>query len=377
MKVLIVSHPCATAANQAVFAEIVRATGWDIRLVIPAGWRDEFGNSLDQNAWPGLEGRVDRVPVIFNGNIILHIYRKAWGAYLGREGFDVIYMHHEPYAAATGQVCFANSRLKSPAAFGFYSAQNIRKSYPAPFSWIERFVHRSSRFAFPVSQTVAAVLAAKNTLARCTVCPLPIDPTVCYARTADAPLLPHAAGEAVIGYVGRLVESKGLGTLASALALLKDCAWKLHVIGTGDGQLAFERLLSQGGIRDRVTFHAFVPHLRIPEYLSAMDLLVVPSETQPAWKEQFGRVIVEAMACGTPVVGSDSGEIPVLISSSGGGLVFPERDAPALAAAIRTMAGQPQLRTDLARSGRKWVLENGTVEVVARRMADAMEEAAI
>ena len=376
MKVLVVSHPCATAANQAVFAEIRRATGWDLRLVIPAGWRDEFGNSLDQNDWPGLEGWVARFPVAFNGNIILHCYRKAWGAYLAREGFDVIYMHHEPYATATGQVCFANSRLKSPAAFGFYSAQNILKSYPPPFSWIERFVHRSSRFAFPVSETVSSVLSAKNTQARCTVCPLPIDPTVCYPHKADMPLFPHAAGETVIGYVGRLVESKGLGTLASALVLLKDCAWKLHVIGTGDGQPAFERLLAEGGIRDRVTFHAFIPHLRIPEYLSAMDLLVVPSETQPAWKEQFGRVIVEAMACGTPVVGSDSGEIPVLISSSGGGLVFAERDAPALAAAIRTMSTQPALRRELAECGREWVLENGTVEVVARRMANAMEEAA-
>jgi len=376
MKVLIVSHPCATAANQAVFAEIRRVTGWDVRLVIPSNWRDEFGNVLDQKEWPGLEGRVLKVPVVFNGNIILHFYRMAWGAYLTREAFDVIYMHHEPYALATGQVCLANSRQQAPAAFGFYSAQNISKSYPPPFSWIERLVHRSSRFCFPVSGTVADVLDARKTRAPRSICPLPVDPSVYYPREAGASPIAREPGQAAIGYVGRLVEPKGLATLAKALEKLQDLAWHFHVIGTGDYRATFERLLADAGIAGRVTFHGFTPHLQTPEYLSAFDLLVVPSETQTNWKEQFGRVIVEAMACGTPVVGSDSGEIPVLIRASGGGIVFPERDADALSDCIRRLIEQPGMRLQMAESGRKWVGESATLEVVARKMAGAMEEAA-
>ncbi|MEI6493331.1 MAG: glycosyltransferase [Verrucomicrobiota bacterium] len=376
MKVLIVSHPCATAANQAVFAELRRMTGWDVRLVIPSNWKDEFGNVLDQKDWPGLEGRVTKVPVVFNGHIILHFYRLGWGAYLKKESFDVIYMHHEPYALATGQVCLANSRQDAPAAFGFYSAQNISKSYPPPFSWIERFVHASGRFSFPVSSTVADVLEGRKTLATPTICPLPVDPSVYYPRDLGASPFPHGPGETVIGYVGRLVESKGLATLAEALKKLKGLAWHFHVIGTGDYRGTFERLLLDAGIADRVTFHGFTPHLRTPEFLSAFDLLVVPSETQSNWKEQFGRVIVEAMACGTPVVGSDSGEIPVLILASGGGLVFPERDADALSDCIRRLIGQPELRRQMALRGKKWVGESATLQVVARRMAGAMEEAA-
>ena len=376
MKVLIVSHPCATSANQAVFAEIRRVTGWDVRLVIPSNWRDEFGNVLDQKEWPGLEGRVSKVPVVFNGNIILHFYRMAWGAYLKRESFDVIYMHHEPYALATGQVCLANSRQQTPAAFGFYSAQNISKSYPPPFSWIERLVHRSSRFCFPVSGTVADVLSCRQTQAPRTICPLPVDPSVYYPREGGKSPISREPGEAAIGYVGRLVESKGLATLAKALEKLKDLAWHFHVIGTGDYRGTFDRLLAGAGIAGRVTFHGFTPHLQTPEYLSAFDLLVVPSETQASWKEQFGRVIVEAMACGTPVVGSDSGEIPVLIRASGGGLIFPERDADALSGCIRRLIAQPESRRQMAESGQKWVGESATLEVVARKMAGAMEEAA-
>lgn len=406
MKVLIVSHPCATAANQAVFAEIRRITGWDMRLVVPSNWRDEFGNVLDQKEWPGLEGRILKVPVVFNGNIILHFYRMSWSAYLKREAFDVIYMHHEPYALATGQVCLANAQQQTPAAFGFYSAQNISKSYPPPFSWIEHLVHRSSRFCFPVSGTVADVLDGRKTRASRTICPLPVDPSVYYPREVGASpisetqrtagILPASdtmrsgrprsfpepqpitrePGGAAIGYVGRLVESKGLATLAKALEKLQDLAWHFHVIGTGDYRATFERLLADAGIPERVSFHGFIPHLKTPEYLSAFDLLVVPSETQTSWKEQFGRVIVEAMACGTPVVGSDSGEIPVLIRASGGGLVFPERDAGALSACIRSLIEQPELRRQMAENGKNWVGESATLEVVARKMAGAMEEAA-
>ena len=376
MKVLIVSHPCATAANQAVFAEIRRMTGWDVRLVIPSNWKDEFGNALDQKEWPGLEGRVSKVPVFFNGNIILHFYRMAWGSYLTREAFDVIYMHHEPYALATGQVCLANSRQQAPAAFGFYSAQNISKSYPPPFSWIERFVHRASRFCFPVSGTVADVLEGKKSRVLRTICPLPVDPSVYYPREAGASPFAREPGEAVLGYVGRLVESKGLTTLAKALEKIKDLAWHFHVIGTGDYRATFEQLLEDAGIAGRVTFHGFTPHLQTPEYLSAFDLLVVPSETQPNWKEQFGRVIVEAMACGTPVVGSDSGEIPVLIRASGGGMIFPERDAAALSDCIRSLIGQPEQRRQMEKNGIAWVSESATLEVVARKMAGAMEETA-
>lgn len=375
MKVLIVSHPCATAANQAVFSEIRRITGWDVRLVIPSHWRDEFGNALDQKEWPGLEGRVSKAPVVFNGRIIPHFYLKRWSAYLKRESFDVIYMHHEPYALATGQVCLANSRQQTPAAFGFYSAQNISKSYPPPFSWIERLVHRASRFCFPVSGAVADVLGGRNTRALRTICPLPVDPSVYYPQEAGTAPISREPGEAVIGYVGRLVESKGLATLAKALEKLKDLAWCFHVIGTGDYRAAFERLLADAGVAGRVTFHGFTPHLQTPEYLSAFDLLVVPSETQANWKEQFGRVIVEAMACGTPVVGSDSGEIPVLIRASGGGLVFPERDADALAGCIRILIERSETRREMAESGKRWVGESATLEVVARKMAEAMEEA--
>jgi len=370
MKVLVVSHPCATAANQALFAEIRRVTGWDLRLVVPAGWRDEFGNALDQPDWPGMEGLVKKVPVVFNGRIIPHAHRLNWRGFLHKGNFDAIYMHHEPYGVATGQVCLANAMSGRPAAFGFYSAQNLMKRYPPPFSWIEHLVHRSSSFAFPVSNSVAEILRLKKTRAALTVCPLPFDPALYFPREGS-PALGRDGGP-VIGYVGRLVEPKGLRTLATALGELRELPWTFHAIGTGDFQGAFESLLAAQGLSGRATFHGYVPHHETPEFLSAFDLLVVPSETQPGWKEQFGRVIIEALACGTAVVGSDSGEIPVLIRSSGGGLVFPEKNSRALADSIRKLLLDPVLRGGMAESGRLWAEQNVSMEIVARRMATAI-----
>ena len=155
----------------------------------------------------------------------------------------------------------------------------------------------------------------------------------------------------VIGYVGRIVEPKGLRTLAAALPSLRDLRWKLVVIGKGDFEETFRQLLTDGGVIDRVAFLGFVPHVETPRYLSAFDLLVVPSETQPNWKEQFGRVITEAMACGTPVVGSSSGEIPNLIRKGDGGLVFPEKNADEFAKCLRSLMTQKDLREKLCR---KW-----------------------
>ena len=91
---------------------------------------------------------IERLPVWKNGHIILHIYKRNWGKYLKKNRFDAIYVQNEPYALAAAQICWANARtLRVP--FGFYSAQNILKQYPPPFSWLESMVYRQSAYAFP------------------------------------------------------------------------------------------------------------------------------------------------------------------------------------------------------------------------------------
>ncbi|HEY5812906.1 MAG TPA: hypothetical protein VIT23_09670, partial [Terrimicrobiaceae bacterium] len=223
MHLLVVSHPCTTPINQQVYAELEKQTGWQISLIIPDQWKDEFGNTLEGGIWPGLQAKIEKVPVWKNGHIVLHVYKRNWGSYLKANRFDAIYVHNEPYALAAVQICWANSRtIKVP--FGFYSAQNILKQYPPPFRWLERMVYNKSAYAFPITEAVKDVLIAKKFRGRSTVCALPLDPETYRPRGAeeDRALIPRQEDEIVIGYVGRIVEPKGLRTLAAALPLIRD-----------------------------------------------------------------------------------------------------------------------------------------------------------
>jgi glycosyltransferase involved in cell wall biosynthesis len=106
----------------------------------------------------------------------------------------------------------------------------------------------------------------------------------------------------------------------------------------------------------------------MPEYYHRLDALVLPSRARPHWKEQFGRVLIEAMACGIPVVGSDSGEIPHVIGQAG--LLFPEEDVEALTAHLGDLIADQGLRRELANKGRERALRHYTQKAIAEATHD-------
>lgn len=376
-ELLVISHPCANPINQEFFAQVEKITGWNITLVIPANWCDEYGNLLLPGASPAFNGKLIPVPVLLPGNIPLHFYRIDFARLLRALRPDAIYVHHEAYAAATAQVFFANrATLRCP--IGFYSAQNILKRYPVPFSLCERLVYHWAAFALPVSESVGRILGEKGFRGEARVLPLAIDPDLYTPEARDPQLHRSLGGDAgvpVIGYLGRLAREKGLATLLAALTRLGDLPWKLAVVGAGPFEEEFDRLVQSLGLGERVVRVGYVPHREAPRYLASFDLLVLPSETQVNWKEQFGRVLVEALACGTPVLGSNSGEIPLVIEATGGGSVFAEGDAAALAAQLRPLIVDADLRRSLAEAGRQVAITGYTQAVLAERFAQVVAAA--
>ena len=125
-----------------------------------------------------------------------------------------------------------------------------------------------------------------------------------------------------------------------------------------------------------VVFTGSVPHAQAADYLNCMDVVALPSRTTPRIREQFGRSVIEALACGVPVVGSDCGNVPVLINETGGGRIFPEGDTEALAAKLRELMSDPEAAQGLAETGRQIVLERYTYSRIAARTAEVLGRAA-
>jgi glycosyltransferase involved in cell wall biosynthesis len=163
------------------------------------------------------------------------------------------------------------------------------------------------------------------------------------------------------------VPEKGLDVLLQALQQVGPPA-RLLLIGEGACRSDLEAQVYQLGLADRVTFVPPMPPDRLAVEFNQANALVLPSRSKSVWKEQFGRVLTEAMACRVPVIGSDSGAIPEVIGEAG--LVFPEGDAAALADCIRQLIESPMLRHDLAERGYARVMHLYTQERIAEQTAD-------
>lgn len=377
MNLLVLSHACVTPTNQAFFTEIQRQSGWSVTIAAPARWHGEYGTRTLER-WAGFEGTLVPIPVLGSGHVPLHVYQSFFLSLLRSARPDAIYVHHEPYGLATAQMYAANA-LSRRAPIGFFTWQNIAKRYPLPFRLLEQWVYRTSAFAFSGSDSATAVLRSKGYDGPVTPLPGSVD-TARYAPSSRGGAVRRALAtsdqEVLIGFMGRVIEEKGFGTLAAALDQVRELPWRLAVVGDGPYTPAFTARLRELDLLERVIFAGYVPHPEAPNYLSAFDLLVLPSETQTHWREQFGRVIIEALACGTPVVGSSSGEIPHLLRRTTGGMVFEEKNPTALAGVLRALCTDRPLRTRLGAQGRAAVRTDYTDSVLAARFIRAIESAA-
>lgn len=149
-------------------------------------------------------------------------------------------------------------------------------------------------------------------------------------------------------YAGRFAPEKGLDTLFDAITRIR-APLNLLLLGAGPEEKEIERRIKALEPPLSAEIIPPQPHAEMVRYLAKAHALVLPSKSTPVWQEQFGRVLVEAMACKVPVIGSDCGAIPEVVGK--GGLIFREGDAEGLADCIRRLMDSAVERTRLAEAG--------------------------
>jgi glycosyltransferase involved in cell wall biosynthesis len=349
-----ISKACIVGAYQRKLEELARFPDLQLLVAVPPYWRDgKRILPLERAYTTGYELHV--LPMVLNGNFHLHFYR-GLDALVRRFRPQVMHIDEEPYNLATFQAMLSAQRHGARALF--FTWQNLLRRYPPPFSTFERYNFAHAACAIAGNQEAQEVLCAKGYRGAIHVLPqFGVDPALYYR---EGP--PHPGAQFVIGYVGRLVEEKGVHILLQAVAGL-DGDWVLKLVGTGPQTASLQALCVELGIEKRVLWAGAVPSAEIPRILNELDVLVLPSLTRRNWKEQFGRILIEAMACEVPVVGSSSGEIPHLIADTG--LIFPEGDVEALRDALSRLMREPDLRLELGQKGRARVLAHYTQQQIA------------
>ena len=134
---------------------------------------------------------------------------------------------------------------------------------------------------------------------------------------------------------------------------VKDLDVQLIILGRGSFEEELKNKIDKLNIKDKVTIFDSVAPDKVVDFMNKLDVLILPSLTTEKWKEQYGRVLTEAMACEVNVVGSNSGEIPNVIGNVG--LIFKEGDSKDLKEKIEMLIKNKGLRNKLIKKGKEMV----------------------
>ena len=369
MRVLFIARYLQREHHRKVEALAAQA-GLDIWHVAPCCWRDELRRYRQEAGRPA--GYILRLARPFPTYDIHRYLYWPPDVYAAQARPDIIHLEDEPDSLIACQVVLARRRWAPRAPLVLFTWQNIRRRRRWAVEKLARWVLSQVDFLIAGNSEALEVARDQGYDGPAAVLPqMGLDPEV--FAPGDGGRTRQALGLAgfVAGFVGRLTPQKGVDTLLHALARLPDAS--ALIVGNGPMRMELEGLARELGIAGRVRFVPTVPVEEVPAYLHAMDVLVLPSRTTPNWKEQFGHVLIEAMACEVPVIGSDSGAIPEVIGPAG--LIFPEGDAAALAQALEQLRTAPALREQLGKAGRQRVLERYTHAHIARQTAEIYRRA--
>lgn len=370
VKLMVISHSCIEEVNRAVYRLLAVERGIELHLVMPS--RIRIGAELREIS--PVTNEPFAVTLLELSGSHMRLQRLKGLRRLIRETRPS-HILVEADAASLLMRDVVGAAKASKSEVWSLTAENLERSY---FSeglqglrsrrlgagiggliawWLWRSTRRDIDHVFVLSEDGISALSKLGFSGRVTRIPLGFDPKLFHPQSdAEIAATRRRLGlrSTTIAYFGRLTPEKGVELLLKALGMLKAHDWQLLIDQFATYRTEYTSRLQHQvetlGLADRVVYFD-ASHSEMPTYMNAADVVVLPSISTPKWKEQYGRVIPEAMACGKIVVGSDSGTIPELIADAG--FTFPEGDARKLAELLRQLIAAPERELDIVRTRAK------------------------
>ncbi|MEL4894725.1 hormogonium polysaccharide biosynthesis glycosyltransferase HpsO [Crocosphaera sp. Alani8] len=379
MKILVASHTYIVDLNCEKFKTLAQLEpNIEVNVIVPKKWKPGGVQNKIIETQPRNEGNFKVVPVdnFSQNNQGLLTFGAEIIKILNDFKPQIIQVEQGVKSFAYAQLITLNNWLNLNAKNVFFTWWNLPYTSKFPVSYLENYNLSNTDGLVAGNQDAADILRDHGYHNEVEVMPqLGVDEQLFSPQKQPNLALKLGVKEEdfVIGFVGRFVEEKGILTLLKAIQSLPNKPWKLLLLGRGELK---EKIIEESknvSIEDKIIIVESVPHDQVPQYINLMNVLVLPSQTTynfktltaVGWKEQFGHVLIEAMACKVPVIGSDSGEIPNVIQDAG--LIFGEGDAVALGNCLDKLMGDKNLATELAQKGYQRVLNHYTNKALAQK----------
>ncbi len=386
MKILVVSHTYIVDLNCQKLRELAKLDpNIEVTIVVPKRWKPGGVQNKIIETKSLNQGNFRIIPIsnFSENNQAMLTFGLDIIPLLKDFQPDIIQVEQGAKSLAYAQLITLNRLLGLKAKNIFFTWWNLPYETKFPISWLESYNLRNTDGLIAGNQDGVEILRQHGYTGMAKVMPqLGVDEELFSPsnQTQLAEKLAIKSDEFVIGYVGRFVEEKGILTLIKAVSSLQNFSWKLLLLGRGDLKETIISQATDAGIKDRLVLVESVPHDTVPNYINLMNVLVLPSETTykvktltaMGWKEQFGHVLIEAMACKIPVIGSDSGEIPHVIGDAG--LIFPEGDSISLGNCLQSLLENKDLEQELADKAYEKGINQYTNIALAKQLFDFYKE---
>jgi glycosyltransferase involved in cell wall biosynthesis len=336
IELLSIGHSYVVALNRSLMRELNKSDRVQVTVGAPKFFAGDLRPIVLEEEPAGSELKVVGLDCTLTSSIHLFWYKsQELKRLLKLKKWNYGYIWEEPYILSGFQLAQAMKEANVP--YSLFTNQNIFKKYPWPFSYFEKQTLQACDSLWGCGPQVLETFHKKNYKGRSQVVP--------YFVNTDRfrPFTPaekkHKRQEwglqdvKTIGFMGRLNKEKGLEHFFHAVeSLPREQPWQVLILGDGPMKVDVQNWIEKNNLKERA-FLKLVKHEEVPGILPVMDVLMCPSQTTKFWREQFGRMIIEAFACGVTVIASDSGEIPFVVNDAG--LIVPEANQAAWAQTLK------------------------------------------